>query len=228
MSKIQSTSRVDAPSVGVTAELSPPVQVVVAEHLEELRATMQDMAADDAQLRGSLLRDPKGTVAELVRLNSSGLYEMSESLEVTVLQDSEKVVNIVIPSLDKIDGMKGEIAEFARALDSDPKLLAALQASPRETIEAFMKGLGGERVELPADKAIKVFIEQSDQLYIVVPGNSAELGDMVTDHEIGAPTKFDPQMSCFTCECFTNGPCFTGQCFTAASCFTYSSRCPGT
>jgi hypothetical protein len=199
------------------------VQVVAAGQLEELRTTVQNIAAEDAQLRAALLNDSKGTVSELVRLNTEGVYEVSDSLNVIVLEDSDKVLNIVIPSIDKIEGMEGEIAEFARALSADPKLLAALKASPRETIEDFMESIDGEDLELPTDRAIKVVIEQSDELCIVLSEDTAKLPDLVAASEIGAPSKFDPHMSCFTCECFTKASCFTGDCFTASSCFTWSS-----
>jgi hypothetical protein len=223
MTTIQKAPRVANEASVVPAELSPLVQVVPAGQLEELRAIIQSIAAEDATVRASLVRDPNGTVSELIRLNTQGVYELSDSINVQVFRDSESTLNIVIPSSDKVEGIGGDIAEFSRALESDPNLRSAFDAAPRETLEQFMRDGEGGNFDLPSDKEINVVVEQCDQLCVVLSEGTGTRLDLVADSEIGAPSEFDPHMSCFTCECFTKKDCFTGTCFTASDCFTWSS-----
>lgn len=76
-----------------------PVLSATAAHLESLRTEAITLAVTDSSFREGLLRAPHEALSALIKSNSEGRYTLSKGVEVIALEDSPKLVNIVIPSL---------------------------------------------------------------------------------------------------------------------------------
>lgn len=217
MITLERASSVVALSVESTAvELTP--NATAAEQLEEVRHTVQGLAAEDADFRAALLDAPAETITELIKQNSLGSFELPRHLEVTVFHDTPTLVHVVVPSINKVGHLNSELAQLARALDSDSELLSALRQSPQATLESFIKELNGSSLEIPAGAAVRVVLEDSQQLCIVVasPQRSA-LGTLTDDEFRGAGVGVFCMSPGGTCGCNSDG-CSSDKCSSCKTC----------
>lgn len=208
-----------------STEASHPHMTISATELSPLRYDVAGIATIDPDFRAALIAEPLTTINQLVALNSGGSHTLSKNMEVIIVEDTATTMHVVIPSPDKAQGHNDELSKLSRALESSPELQAALESSPRETLQRYLESINGKDIELPTDRAIRVIREGAGELVIVTPPDTKKSAGEISASELKEPLHLEPHMSCFTCQCFTNGPCFTGSCFTASGCFSYSGDC---
>lgn len=227
MQTTQMTKMGAAPEVNT--EVQPALSATAA-HLESLRTEAITLAVTDSSFREALLRAPHEALSALIRSNSEGSYTLSKGVEVITLEDSPKLIHIVIPSADKAETATGELAALALALQSDPKLAADLMRSPRETLERFITSHRGSELGLPQEVELKVIIEEPGQLVVAVPEASSDAAPLVAKSELSEGERLEPRTTyeCHTHGCHTATPgCMISSGCQSSGCFTSTWGCTG-
>ncbi len=202
-----------------------PTLTITPEQMNELRATAQMLASTDPAFRDALVQNPRDTLAALIEMNSGAAYELQETIDVVTLEQAENTVLVVVPSPDKAIALNTELAKLSLEVANSPEARSALMASPREVLESFLEANGSSAVTLPADKEVKVRLEDGGELIVVVPQASSSPGMSVATGELLSASALEMHMSCLTCHCTTAASCTTGGCCTASGCSTWSSSC---
>lgn len=204
------TNKTGGPSTDATHEAAtPPILTVALEQLEDLRASVQTIAAIDTEFRAALVQNPRETIAALIAMNSGGAYELPKGLDVVVLEETPGATFVVVPSPDKVEGSQSELARLSREVASDPQLREALKLSPAETLQEQVDENGEPLIMIPPDHVIKIFCEDAGEILFVVPQALGPSGLSVATAELLSPS--DPSMetwatwvcagSAGTCQC---------------------------
>ncbi|MCS6960035.1 MAG: NHLP leader peptide family RiPP precursor [Pseudanabaenaceae cyanobacterium SKYGB_i_bin29] len=136
--------------------------------LEEL----MHLVKSDPQFKAEFVNDPKATLTKV------GL-PIEENLEVSVVEEQDHNLCLVIPTADAAEEVANEgdvIAQLLARAATDANLRAEMLADPRGVI-ARETGL-----TIPAETNVTVLEQTADRAYFVIPRATAE----VTDRELSA------------------------------------------
>lgn len=194
----------------------PPTVTIAPAQLDDLRASVQMIAATDKEFRTALLHNPRETVAMLVEMNSGGAYELQKGLDVVVLEEGPGATFVVIPSPDKVEGSESELARLSREVAIDPQLREALKRAPAETLQEFAIEHARQLSMLSADHGIKVFCEDAGEILFVIPAAGPTSAASIAAEEL-LPSGEIVCGSAGTCQC-------TQQCFGSNGC-TWWNNC---
>lgn len=203
-----------------------PVVSLPVEQMEDLRATAQTLAATDSAFRAALVRDPRGVLAQLIKANSNGAYELPREIHVSTIQDGPAIAYVVVPSSDKVSTSQTELARLSKAVVSEPELRPGLISLPHQALTNFPVDPNGHlATALQGNRAVEFVFEDPARLLIWIPGEQSDSSSAIADPELRSAIAVEAHMSCITCECITARMCITGECITAANCITWSSSC---
>ena len=178
-------------------------QALRGDQLEALRPLAQLAASQDSNFRQELLANPTAALQGMIRDQFGPGLSMPEGLSVRVLAEATDKNYVIVPSLDKVEGLDTQVANFARAIHADPALRDSFQATPAETVACFLRE-GGVDAELPRN--VTPVLEGSNELFLSVPMSQFTVGDWIDDKEFNAPK--GPQLfhsPTATCTCTSDG-----------------------
>jgi hypothetical protein len=128
--------------------------------MEELLNTVWS----DAEFKQQFISNPKATLAQVG-------VTVDENVELTVLEENDKNLYLVIPSPEVASTLDTEgdlIAQLIARAANDPALRAEMLADPKAVI-ARETGL-----VIPEESNVSVFEQTADKAYFVLPRPSAD------------------------------------------------------
>lgn len=196
---------------------------------------LQERSMRDEYFKESLIADSKITVASM--LSKAGLDPLPDFVSVSVLEDTDTKVNLVVPapSQDFVvpRGDNSSLLAILISASTDEELRTALVADPHGTLERELQARGAASCELSRDIEINVEVADAEKVVIVLPQRAKSNVNMTSSDEsqfgangladlVMADTNFNCQYTTQYCQTsFTN--CGNG--CGSSSCWTHTSDC---
>jgi hypothetical protein len=144
-------------------------QQMIGEMLPELI----ERSARDPFFRESLVEDSRSTIESVLSHRTNGRVTLPDYLELKVIQDTESVTNVVVPTHD--ERMRGATAaptpvcEILIAAGEDTDLRAQLVSDPVRVLEARLAALGYPASSVKELGDINVHVPEVNEVLIVLP-----------------------------------------------------------
>ena len=134
---------------------------------------VMDRAGRDPFFRESLIADPEITLNSILSKLSAGTRSLPDFVSVRILEDTETVMNLVIPSPSN-DFMSEQrdpstlLAVLTEA-STNSALAEKLTSDPRGTLEQELSARTGQEIQLDSNLDIRVTSAMPGQLVISLP-----------------------------------------------------------
>jgi hypothetical protein len=197
--------------------------------------TLLERSQRDEYFRESLLADSKITVASM--LSKAGLDPLPDFVSVSVLEDTDMKVNLVVPTPSQDFAVPREDNSSLLAIlisaSTDEELRTALVTDPHGTLERELQARGAASWELSRDIEINVEVTDAEKVVIVLPQRAKSNVDMTSSDEslFGAHGLADLVMADTRLQCtYTTQFCQTsftncGNGCGSSGCWTHTYEC---
>jgi hypothetical protein len=146
------------------------IATLTPEKLEQLRMTVQEMAATDTAFRDALLTDARVAITEVIQRDFDSRYQIPKALLVAAIDDTNRTCYLVIPSSDKAACARTELEKLSLDLAVDPEFRKALHFSPSTALKEFKCERGGRISQVLNDsREPQIIFEDIDEFLIWVP-----------------------------------------------------------
>jgi hypothetical protein len=198
-----------------------------------VKRSLLTRAIVDQTFRQELLEDPKGEFSRELSWQTHGAQALSRQENVRVLEDTEKIMHLVIPPVGKAfpapdSSLNGPVLfEIANRCGLDSGFRAEMLTAPKAALEWALSQMNGHELKLPNDIDVRVIEKgEREEVLILPPAAPERINEGVVAGvrlELGAGK--GPQAS-ESAWCQTNIGC-TQYCPQTASCTT-SFQCAPT
>lgn len=147
------------------------------ETVAKILANIVDRASREPFFRESLIADPELTINSMLNKLPSGGNTLPEFVSVKVVEDTDSVMNLVIPSPsnDFADAQRdpSTLLAILSEASTNAKLAAELTSDPRGTLERELSSRNNLEVKIDQSLEVKVTAAQPGQLVITLPAQTS-------------------------------------------------------